>query len=157
MHFSVEIPILWAHYIPHLLSPPGPSKHLPLALQFDLAPHLLSLADPGCGSWQTSKLGSSGREGERDRSLSFLTAVLPKMHGSWNKRSSLGMRFHASWKNNLLGKTCPKLRAEVLLFSVPLCKSTAMQHQVLAQYPEIVGKLGGMREIKGLGNKRQEV
>lgn len=32
-----------------------------------------------------------------------------------------------------------------------------MQRQVLAQDPEVVGELGGMGEIKGLGNKRQQV
>lgn len=157
VHFSVEIPILWAHYTPHLLSPPGPNKSLPLALQSDLGPQLLSLSDPSCGSWQTSKLGSSGTERKKDRSLPSLTPVLPKTHGSCHKRSSLGTQIHASWKNNLLGKTCPELRAKVLLLSVSVCKSTVVQRQVLAQDPEIVGELGGTREIKGLGNERQQV
>lgn len=157
VHFSVEIPILWAHYIPHLLSPPGPNKRLPLALQSDLGPRLLSLSDPSCGSWQTSKPGSSGTERKKDRSLPFLTPVLPKTHGSCNKRSSLGTWIHASWENNLFGKTCPKSKAKVLLLSGPVCKSTAMQRQVLAQDPEIVGELGRMGEMKGLGKKRQQV
>lgn len=157
VHFSVEIPILWAHYISHLLSPPGPSKRLPLALQFDLGPQLLSLSDLGCGSWQTSKPGSSGTERKKDRSLPFLTPVFPEMHGSCSKSSLLGAWIHTSWKNNLFWKTCPKSRAEVLLLSVPVCKSTVMQRQVLAQDPEIAGELGGTGQIKGLGNKRQQV
>jgi len=157
VHFSVEIPILWALYIPHLLSPPGPSKRRPLALRLDLGPRLLSLSDPSCGSWQTSEPGSFGMEREKDRGLPFLTPGLLKTQRSCKKRSSLGTRIHASWKNYLLGKTCPKSRARVLLLSVPVCKNTVMQRRVLAQDPEIAGELGGTGEIKGLRNKRQQV
>lgn len=143
------------HSLPPL--PSRPYKCLPLSLQLDLGPQLLSLSDPNCGPWQTSKMGSSRTERKKDRSLPFLTPVLPKMHDSCNKRSSLDIRIHAPWKNNLLGKTCPKLRVKVLLFSIQVCKSMSTQCQVLGQDPEVIGELGGTGEIKGLGNKRLQV
>lgn len=115
------------------------------------------LFDPSCGSWQISKMGISGTERKKDQSLPFLTPVLPETHGSCNKRSSLGTWIHTSRNNNLLGKNCTKLRAKVLLLSVPVCKSTAIQFQVLAEDPEILGELGGTGEIKGLGNKGKQV
>lgn len=72
VHFSVEISILWAHYIPHLLSPPGSSKLLPLALQFDLGPPYLTPAvDPG----KSPKWAALGQR-KKDENLPFLTPIL---------------------------------------------------------------------------------
>lgn len=151
VHISAAILALSSLHC-HLLSPQAPANasHRPCSLTLDLSPSPhLTPAGNLARSWELR----DGGEMAGGCSLWFLLSL---QHDCCSKMSLWTQGLMLPERAIFL-KTCPRSRAKVLLISVPVCNSTAMQCQVLAQNWETVEEQGGTREIKGLGNKRQQV